>query len=187
MLLKISFTLQYHKLLLLLFISLGLIGSANAVSSVDEYFTSLCSSESSPDINWKYEELPYWKAVKFIPRTKYLVKRVNPSDTSDNKCQNTKNRTTDRYFNVALNSTNESKLTRYGCYSIKPFDRDSWGPKQECSETWSTYAKTDKAANPKIVKLESVWCLDEMFFFSPNGSFFNFLSFPSSEGKCKTL
>jgi len=41
------------KLLLLLLLSLGFIGSANAVSSVDEYFTSLCISESSTGFNWE--------------------------------------------------------------------------------------------------------------------------------------
>jgi hypothetical protein len=40
------------KLLLILLLSLGLIGSAGAVSSLDDYSTFLCITEESTGFNW---------------------------------------------------------------------------------------------------------------------------------------
>ena len=50
------------KLLLILFISLGLIGSAGAVSSLDDYYTSTCTSEQTTGFTWKDNA---WQKVNF--------------------------------------------------------------------------------------------------------------------------
>ena len=183
------------KLLLILFISLGLIGSASAVSSVDESFTSLCIADSSTGYNWEKND---WERVNFTSGEKDLVKRINPSDTWDYQCGLTKNREND-YFYI-LQTTNEPQLSRYGCYTIKPFGTDYFVYPIDCHETWSTFKRVSDDIDPKIRRLESVQCWDRNFYFSPNGRFHKATlhgdvsniskykdSLSLSEGKCSTL
>ena len=183
------------KLLLILFIYLGLIGSANAVSSVDESFASLCIADSSTGYNWEKND---WERVNFTPGEKDLVKRINPSDTYDYECRLTKDRDRDSYFTVT--STNKHQLGRYGCYIIKPFGADYSEYPTDCNETWSTFKRVSDDIDPKIRRLESVQCWDRNFYFSPNGRFHkatlhgdvsNISKYKDSlsltEGKCSTL
>ena len=184
------------KLLLILFTSLGLIGSANALSSVDESFTSLCIADSSTGFKWDNND---WESVNFTPGEKDLVKRLNPSDIKNYQCSQTKNREIDYfYINQAIN---EPQLVRYGCYTIKPFgsDFDDNYP-TDCHELWSTFKRVSEDIDPKIRRLESVQCWDRNFYFSPNGRFHKASlngdvrsaiqfkdSLSLSEGKCSTL
>ena len=156
------------KLFLPLFLLLATsyIGSANAVSSVDEYFTSLCISKSSTGFNWENND---WSVVDFTTGTKYLAKRVNPAEAEGYQCQGAKNRENDYYYTEI--PTNEHQLIRDGCYVIKPFGIDFPSFKVNCSEVWSTFERVDSNTNPKTRKLETVMCWDRNFFFSPNGRF----------------
>lgn len=182
------------KKLLLILLSLGIIGSANAVSSVDDYFTSLCISESSTGFNW---EKNAWKAVNFKAGTKHLITKVNPNEARNYECTDTKNLEDDSYF---TNSNNEPKLVREGCYVIKEFGLDTLEYKKDCLEVWSTFPRGSDDINPKTKKLESVQCWDDGFYFSPNGLFqtsyvhgdvSNYSNYKDSltvsVGKCSTL
>jgi len=183
------------KLLLLLVISLGIIGSANAVTSVDESFTSLCITENSTGFNWEKND---WKSVNFTPDAKHLVKRLAPSEVKDYQCPLTKDRSKDGYYIVT--STNEPFHDRYGCYLIKPFGSEYFEFPTDCYETWSTFERVSDDIDPKLKRLESVQCHDKNFFFSPNGRFHKATlhgdvsniskykdSLSLSEGKCSTL
>ena len=183
------------KKLLLILLSLGIIGSANAVTSVDESFTSLCVPDSSTGYNWEEND---WKRVNFTPGEKDLVKRLNPSDVRNYQCSQTKNRENDNFYtNQAIN---EPQLGRYGCYEIKPFGTDYLNFPIDCYETWSTFKRVSEDIDPKIRRLESVQCWDRNFYFSPNGRFHkatlhgdvsNISKYKDSlsltEGKCSTF
>ena len=182
------------KLLLLLLLSLGLIGSAGAVSSLDDYSTFLCITEESTGFNWKNNK---WKQTNFIP-VKYIVNRVDPASVKVWQCPNSLDRGDDYY------STSQF-LSTFGCYSIKRFGEDDFDRRFDCSETWTTYEKQNDEKNPKVKKLESVDCNDgsvisQNFAFKPNGWFHTSIfhsmlqrestskdSLSISVGKCSTL
>ncbi len=184
------------KKLLLMLLSLGLISSANAVSSVDESFTSLCIADSSVGFNWENND---WKSVNFTPGEKDLVKRLNPSDIKNYQCSQTKNRENDVFYTNQF--INEPQLSRYGCYAIKPFGSDfDVNYPIDCLEIWSTFKRVSEDIDPKIRRLESVQCWARNFYFSPNGRFHKASlhgdvrrtiqfkdSLSLSEGKCSTL
>lgn len=184
------------KKLLLMLLSLGLISSANAVSSVDESFTSLCIADSSVGFNWENND---WKSVNFTPGKKYIAKRLNPSITKNYQCSKTKIRENDYFY--TNESINEPQLSRHGCYTIKPFGTNFYDDYPiDCHETWSTFKRVSEDIDPKIRRLESVQCWDRNFYFSPNGRFHKATlhgdvrrtiqfkdSLSLSEGKCSTL
>ena len=185
------------KRLLLLLLSLCFIGSANAVSSPDDYFTSLCIGEKTTGFNWVDNS---WKSVNFNPETqKYIAKKVDPAELTDSQCHFSRNSDMyDRYF--TLSSNNQPKLSTNGCYSIYRFGGPELHFRFECNEIWSTYARQDEETNPKKRKLESVMCWDNQFFFSPNGLFHSatlhgnveaYIDYKDSlyltTGKCSTL
>jgi len=183
------------KLLLLLLLSLGFIGSAGAVSSLDDYYSSLCIAEDSTGFNWKNNN---WKQTNFIP-AKYIVNRVDPATVKVWQCPESKDRGDDYY------SPSSQSLNTFGCYSIKRFGEDDFDRRFDCSERWSTYEKQNDETNPKVKKLESVACNEasvftRQFAFKPNGwfhtSLFHFMlqrestykdSLSVSVGKCSTL
>ena len=185
------------KRLLLLLLSLCFIGSANAVSSPDDYFTSLCIGEKTTGFNWVDNS---WKSVNFNPETqKYIAKKVDPAELTDSQCHFSRNSDMyDRYF--TLSSNNQPKLSTNGCYSIYRFGGPELHFRFECNEIWSTYARQDEETNPKTRKLESVSCEITDFRFAPNGWFHTSFvhknlkaiadykdSISVSVGKCSTL
>ena len=152
------------KKLLLLLLSLGYIGSAGAVSSLDDYYTSVCVGEKSTGFNWENYD---WKKVNFIPE-KYIAQKVDATEDSFSFCFDTKNR-----FDAYLLWGEKSipTLITYGCYEIKGFGVDRGIPR-DCEEKWTTYPKEDEEINPKTRNLESVSCYSEDFLFAPNGWFY---------------
>jgi|TARA_R110002012_G_scaffold253766_1_gene432819 hypothetical protein len=183
------------KKLLLILLSLGIIGSANAVSSADESFTSLCIADSSVGFNWEKND---WKNVNFTPG-KYIAKRLKLSETKNYQCSGAKDRMSDYFY--TNESINEPELSRYGCYIIKRFGDDFYDNFPiDCYETWSTTKRISDDIDPKLIKLKAVMCSDRNFFFSPNARFHqatlhgnvdNYSNYKDSlslsEGKCSTL
>jgi len=186
------------KLLLILLLSLGYIGSAVAVSSLDDYYTSLCIAEKSTGFNWENND---WKITNYTP-SKYVVKKVDPTKTRYNySCVRTKDITNEIWQSYyTLTSSGQPKLLTYGCYTIKRFGQTYEAGEQDCREDWTTYPKEDEETNPKTRKLESVWCEITDFTFAPNGWFHTGYihknvkaiadykdSISVSVGKCSTL
>jgi len=146
------------KLLLILFISLGLISSAGAVSSLDDYYTSTCTSEQTIGFTWKDNA---WQKVNFKAGTKYEVTKLDPAKMAIPWCPESK--ANYQYYSDELN--------QHGCYSIKtPGTKDN-GIGFDCRETWSLFPKQDGELNAKTKKLELVTCARDEFHFAPNGSF----------------
>ena len=142
------------KKLLLLLLSLSFIGSANAVSSLDDYYTSLCVGEKSTGFDWVNGD---WELANFVTY-KYLATKVEA--TNQEFCSDSKN-PLELYYA-------DQTLTTYGCYRIKRFGRTANFP-FDCIEKWTTFTKEDEEANPKTKELISVSC--ENFRFEPNGWF----------------
>ena len=148
------------KKLLLLLLSLGIMGSADAVSSRDDYFTSLCIAEKSTGFNWENND---WKIRTFVPE-KYVIKKVDATKYRSS-CPYTLEAP---YFDFYHEES--STLETYGCYKEKDFGSEIESRfADECRETWITYPKDDSETPPKTKLLEGVYCGDIQF--SPNGWF----------------
>ena len=153
------------KLLLILFISLGLIGSANAVSSPNDFYTSTCTAEQSTGFTWENYD---WKKVTFKPGEKYEVIKVDPAKL-DNPfiCEQSLDK--DNIYKYYYDSDNT--LSQFGCYSIKTLGAKDYGRRNDCREWWTTYPKEDGELIPKTKQLNSVSCRAYDFNFSPDGWF----------------
>ena len=153
------------KLLLVLFISFGLIGSANAVSSPNDFYTSTCTAEQSTGFTWENYD---WKKVTFKPGEKYEVIKVDPANL-DNPfiCEQSLDK--DNIYKYYYDSDNT--LSQFGCYSIKTLGAEDYGRRNDCREWWTTYPKEDGELIPKTKQLNSVSCRAYDFNFSPDGWF----------------
>ena len=106
------------KKLLLLLLTLGFIGSANAISSPEDLFTTTCKEQSLEGLqrvgdNWEPAERPF--------RT-YLVTKLKESSGCDNSDNG---KTIDGY------------RFRNACYSIASNEYPEYGDELLCSEAWS--------------------------------------------------
>ena len=153
------------KLLLILFISLGLIGSANAVSSPNDFYTSTCTAEQSTGFTWENYD---WKKVTFKPGEKYEVIKVDPAKL-DNPFLCEQSLDKDNIYKYYFDSDNT--LSQFGCYSIKTLGVEDNGRRSDCREWWTTYPKEDGELIPKTKQLNSVSCRAYDFNFSPDGWF----------------
>ena len=153
------------KLLLILFISLGSIGSANAVSSPNDFYTSTCTAEQSTGFTWENYD---WKKVTFKPGEKYEVIKVDPANL-DNPfiCEQSLDK--DNIYKYYFD--NDNTLSQFGCYSIKTLSAQDNGRRNDCREWWTTYPKEDGELIPKTKQLNSVSCRAYDFNFSPDGWF----------------
>ena len=153
------------KLLLILFISLGLIGSANAVSSLNDFYTSTCTAEQSTGFTWENYD---WKKVTFKPGEKYEVIKVDPAKLGNPFiCEQSLDK--DNIYKHYFDSDNT--LSQFGCYSIKTLGAKDYGRRNDCREWWTTYPKEDGELIPKTKQLNSVSCRAYDFNFSPDGWF----------------
>ena len=155
------------KLLLLLLISLGLIGSANAVSSLNDFYTSSCTTKQATGFTWEDNA---WKKVNFKAGEKYEVTKVDPAKLENPFfCDQSLDK--DNIFSQYSESDNS--LWQHGCYSIKDSGAKDNGTRNDCREWWSTYPKEDGELIPKTKQLKTVICRAYDFNFSPDGWFHN--------------
>ena len=146
------------KLLLIIFISLGLIGSANAVSSLNDFYTSSCTTKQATGFTWEDNA---WKKVNFKAGREYEITKLDPTKMKGGWCSDS----------IANYQIYWEELYQDGCYSIKAPGSKDYGFGYDCQETWSLFPKQDGELNPKTKKLERVTCGFYDFHFSPNGMF----------------
>ena len=151
------------KLLLILFISLGLIGSANAISSTGEFYTTNCTSEQSTGFAWENND---WKKVSF-KTNQYEVIKVDPTKI-EYPYQCSKSIDKDNIYKYYYESDNS--LWQSGCYLIKDLGAKDNLLRTECDEQWSTYKKEDGELIPKTRELKAVMCENKDFNFGENSS-----------------